>query len=87
MSKQIQTPRLANPRTQIKAGSVGIANDQTGIYSVNSPGGWRLIGHTPLHLYDMEKDWPFLLKPGDRLKFTAITEEEYTKIVKQLAHK
>src|SRR5699024_4037290 len=52
MTEKIKTPRLDNPRTRIKAGSVGIANDQTGIYPVASPGGWRLIGHTPLPLYD-----------------------------------
>lgn len=81
MSEKIVTPRLENPRTKIKAGSVGIANNQTGIYPVSSPGGWRLIGHTPLHLYDPTKEWPFLLAPGDRLKFKSITKSEYDKLV------
>src|SRR5690625_2164156 len=81
MSEQIVTPRLANPRTRIRAGSVGIANNQTGIYPVSSPGGWRLIGHTPIALYDPTKEWPFLLAPGDRLKFKSITKSEYDKLV------
>lgn len=81
MSERIVTPRLANPRTKIQAGSVGIANNQTGIYPVSSPGGWRLIGHTPTLLYDQSKQWPFLLSPGDRLKFKSITKNEYDKLI------
>lgn len=81
MSDKIITPRLANPRTRIKAGSVGIANNQTGIYPVSSPGGWRLIGHTPIPLYDPNKEWPFLLSPGDKLKFKSITKEAYDEII------
>lgn len=81
MSEKIMTPRLENPRTKIKAGSVGIANNQTGIYPVSSPGGWRLIGHTPLRLYDQMKEWPFLLAPGDRLQFKSINQAQYDKIV------
>lgn len=87
MSDKIRTPRLANPRTHINAGSVGIANNQTGIYSVNSPGGWQIIGHTPLQLYEPQKDWPFLLSPGDQLKFKSITKEQYNEIVNQIHHK
>lgn len=84
MSEKIITPRLSNPRTRIRAGSVGIANNQTGIYPVSSPGGWRLIGHTPIPLYAPKKEWPFLLSPGDKLKFKAITKEEYAEIVNRL---
>lgn len=87
MSKKIMTPRLDNPRTRINAGSVGIANDQTGIYPVSSPGGWRLIGHTPIHLYEPKKKWPFLLSPGDRLKFKSITKEEYDEIINDRKNK
>lgn len=83
MSEQIVTPRLANPRTRIRAGSVGIANNQTGIYPVSSPGGWRLIGHTPIALYDPNKKWPFLLSPGDRLKFTSITKRQYESLLQK----
>lgn len=84
MSEKIITPRLENPRTQIPAGSVGIANNQTGIYPVSSPGGWRLIGHTPLLLYDQTKEWPFLLSPGDRLQFKSISQEQYDKLIKKV---
>lgn len=80
MSTEIATPRLATPRTRIPGGSVGIANDQTGIYPVSSPGGWRLIGHTPVALYDTRKDWPFLLAPGDQIKFTPVTKSAYENI-------
>jgi len=77
MSQQIATPRLENPRTQIPAGSVGIAGSQTGIYPLESPGGWRLIGRTPLKLFDPAKDDPFLPKPGHYLKFYPISEQEF----------
>ncbi len=66
------TPRLATPRPAIAGGSVGIAGDQTGIYPVDSPGGWRLIGRTPLRMFDPEATPPTRLQPGDSLKFSAI---------------
>lgn len=81
LSERIVTPRLENPRTRITAGSVGIANDQTGIYPVDSPGGWRLIGHTPVSLYNPTEAWPFLLAPGDTIKFTAITQAAYQEMM------
>lgn len=62
-------PRLETPRTRIPAGTVAIAGSQTGIYSVESPGGWNLIGWTPLRLFDPESDSPFLFSPGDEVKF------------------
>lgn len=62
-------PRLETPRAQVPAGTVAIAGSQTGIYSVNSPGGWHLIGWTPLRLFDPESDSPFLFSPGDEVKF------------------
>ncbi len=77
MSSKIATPRLENPRTQIPAGSVGIAGSQTGIYPLESPGGWRLIGRTPLKLFDPSKEDPFLPKPGHYLKFYPISEHEF----------
>ncbi len=82
MSEKISTPRLPSPRVSIPAGSVGIANNQTGIYPVQSPGGWRLIGRTPMRLYDPEKEDPFLLESGDKVFFEAITEEEFEMIIK-----
>lgn len=80
LSNKIHTSRLRDPRTKIKAGSVGIGNNQTGIYPVSSPGGWRLIGHTPITLYNPKRERPFLLSPGDMVKFKAITKEEYERL-------
>ena len=62
-------PRLETPRTRVPAGTVAIAGSQTGIYSVTSPGGWRLIGWTPLKLFDPDSDSPFLFSPGADVKF------------------
>jgi len=62
-------PRLETPRTHVPAGTVAIAGSQTGIYSIESPGGWNLIGWTPLKLFDPESDSPFLFAPGDEVKF------------------
>jgi inhibitor of KinA len=77
MDKRIATPRLATPRLKIEAGSVGIADVQTGIYSIDSPGGWQIIGKTPIKLFDAADENPFLLQAGDKLRFNPITEEEY----------
>ncbi len=63
------TPRLVVPRTNVPQGSVAIAGSQTGIYPLTSPGGWRLIGHTSLSLFDPQGDIPFLFSPGDEVKF------------------
>lgn len=64
MSREIAAPRLKSPRVKIEGGSVGIAGEQTGIYPVASPGGWQLIGRTPLKLYDAEREKPVLLRPA-----------------------
>ena len=74
MSEKIATPRLDEPREKIKKGSVGIAGSQTGVYPIDSPGGWRLIGRTPLDLFDPYRQPPFLVKAGDYIKFTKIKE-------------
>ena len=75
------TPRLQNPRTAIPAGSVGIGGEQTGIYPVASPGGWQLIGRTPLDLFDPER--PPRYAAGDRIRFTAITAEQFAKLAEK----
>ncbi len=67
---RIAAPRLAQPRTIIPAGSVGLAGEQTGIYPVASPGGWNIIGHTDIKLFDTERENPILLNVGDTVKFT-----------------
>ena len=69
LNDAIIMPRLEMPRTRVPAGTVAIAGSQTGIYSIDSPGGWQLIGWTPLQLFDPESDLPFLFSPGDEVKF------------------
>ncbi len=76
MDPKISAPRLETPRTRVPAGSVGIAGKQTGIYSIESPGGWQLIGWTPLALFDPAHEPPCLLAPGDRLRFVPVREKE-----------
>ena len=66
---KLSVPRLASPRTRVPAGSVGIAGQQTGIYAVDSPGGWNLIGRTEMRLFDPAADPPTRFKVGDRLRF------------------
>jgi KipI family sensor histidine kinase inhibitor len=82
MPKELATPRLAKPRAVIPAGSVGIAAAQTGIYPVESPGGWQLLGRTPLKIFNYERPDPFLLAAGSYLKFTPISAQEYAAIEK-----
>ena len=69
LPEQLSMPRLASPRLRVSAGSIGIAGRQTGIYAVESPGGWNLIGRTALRLFDPAADPPARFKPGDRLRF------------------
>jgi len=79
----IATPRLETPRLKVPAGSVGIAGNQTGIYPAESPGGWQIIGRTPLKLFNPHARQPALLQPGDRVRFKSITEAEFEKIRKE----
>jgi KipI family sensor histidine kinase inhibitor len=80
MDKRLNTPRLKNPRTKIPEGSVGIGGEQTGIYPLASPGGWQLIGRTPIRPYDPNREKPFLYDAGDCIKFFPISALEYEKI-------
>jgi len=77
LPRKLSTPRRATPRKEIPAGSVGIGGAQTGIYPLRSPGGWNLIGRTPLRLFDPAKNPPALLRAGDRVRFRVITREEF----------
>jgi inhibitor of KinA len=77
LPKNLATPRRDVPRKEIPAGSVGIGGAQTGIYPLRSPGGWNLIGRTPLKLFDPTKDPPTLMCPGDRVRFCTITREQF----------
>ncbi|MGA3212410.1 MAG: 5-oxoprolinase subunit PxpB [Terriglobales bacterium] len=74
---KLQVPRLTSPRVHVDAGSVGIAGAQTGIYPVDSPGGWQLIGRTPWRIFDPEEMPPAKLQPGDQVKFVAIGKEKF----------
>ena len=76
----LHTARLDTPRTFVPQGSVGIANAQTGIYPVASPGGWQLIGRTPTRLFAPERSHPFLYQAGDRIKFNPISVEDFTRL-------
>ena len=76
LSEKLHTPRLGTPRTEIPAGSVGIAESQTGVYPVASPGGWRLIGRTPVKMFDQEIEPPSLLAAGDYIRFVPLADEE-----------
>ena len=69
LDERLNLPRLSTPRTRVPAGSVAIAGSQTGIYPVDSPGGWHILGHTPLKLFDPTSETPFLFAPGDTVKF------------------
>lgn len=80
MSEKISAPRLKTPRIKIPAGSVGIAGIQTGLYPVESPGGWQLIGRTPLKVFDPLNQQPFLFAAGDFLQFEPISSYEYARI-------
>lgn len=84
MDRSISTPRLKNPRERLEKGSVGIAADQTGIYPLVSPGGWQIIGRTPLELYDHEREKPILYEAGEYIRFVPITEKEFKEIREQV---
>ncbi len=80
MDPSIAAPRRKEPRIQIPAGSVGIAGEQTGVYPIVSPGGWQLIGRTPLRLFDPQKEQPILLSAGVGIRFVPIDEETFRKM-------
>jgi len=80
MSERIATPRRASPRLKVPAGSVGIGGAQTGIYPLETPGGWQIIGRTPLALFRPNEDPPTLLAPGDTVCFRPITKDEFTEL-------
>jgi len=77
LDPQLATPRLATPRAVVPAGSVGIAGAQTGVYPVSSPGGWNLIGRTPLTLFDPAREQPSLVQAGDVVRFSPISLQEF----------
>lgn len=80
LDARLATPRRAQPRALVPAGAVGIAGAQTGVYSLPTPGGWQLIGRTPLRLFDAGRAQPSLLQAGDRLRFVPISEAEFQRL-------
>lgn len=77
LDKYLYVPRKKNPRTHIPKGSIGIAGNQTGIYNIESPGGWNIIGRTPMRLFDKLKDPPIKIKQGDKIIFKEISRKEF----------
>ncbi|WP_216831652.1 5-oxoprolinase subunit PxpB [Alkalihalobacterium elongatum] len=84
LNPAIATPRLEVPRQLVEKGSVGIAGSQTGVYSLSSPGGWRIIGRTPVPLFNDKCSPPSLLNAGDFLRFESITKQQYRQIEEQV---
>lgn len=84
LDERLHTPRLANPRIKINAGSVGIGGSQTGIYPLDSPGGWQLMGMTPVKTYDPTREVPILVEAGDYIRFVPVDEQEYLRIKEEV---
>ncbi|BDH63353.1 5-oxoprolinase subunit PxpB [Lysinibacillus sp. PLM2] len=80
LNKELFVPRLDKPRKSVEKGSVGIGGRQTGIYPVTSPGGWNIIGKTPIDLFDVNRDPAFLLQPGDQITFKSISIDDFYKV-------
>lgn len=80
LPEKIWTARKSTPRTHVPKGAVGIGGSYTGIYSLPSPGGWNIIGQTPLTLFDQKKSNPFFFQPGDKVKFIPITLKEFDRL-------
>jgi inhibitor of KinA len=80
LDARIAAPRHSTPRLKVQAGSVGIAGLQTGIYPTDTPGGWRLVGRTPLRPFDLSRPAPFLFKAGDRVQFVPIGRDEFHRL-------
>jgi inhibitor of KinA len=77
LPEALRTPRRDTPRARVPAGSVAIGGAQTGVYSVESPGGWQIIGRTPVRLFRPQEKQPALLRPGDRVRFKPISKAEF----------
>jgi KipI family sensor histidine kinase inhibitor len=85
LPEELVTPRLPSPRRKVSAGSVGIAGHQTGVYPFATPGGWRLLGRTPLKMFRADRDGLSLLSIGDRVRFTPISEHKFAALEKEWA--
>src|SRR6266478_4248794 len=83
LPKALVTPRLATPRKRVPEGSVGIAGNQTGVYPFETPGGWRLLGRSPLAMFRTDRDGLCLLSIGDRVRFIAVSRERFAALENQ----
>lgn len=83
VDERIRIPRLKKPRFKVEKGSIGIAESQTGIYPNASPGGWQIIGRTPVDIFNVNKNPPSLFKPGDQIKFKPIDKTTFNKIINE----
>jgi KipI family sensor histidine kinase inhibitor len=82
LDPRIAMPRRSTPRVRVPCGAVGIAGLQTGVYPAETPGGWQLIGRTPLEPFDVTRATPFLFQPGDAVRFVPIEQEEYERVIR-----
>ncbi len=82
LSEKLKYPRKSTPRLSVPKGAVAIGGSQTGIYPQNSPGGWHIIGRTPVSLFDVKKEIPCMINPGDEIKFNSISIEEFNDVIK-----
>jgi inhibitor of KinA len=80
LPQELATPRLAAPRKKVPAGSVGIAGNQTGVYPFETPGGWRLLGRTPVAMFRTDRDGLSLLSIGDRVRFVPVSPERFAEL-------
>lgn len=80
LDEKLYKGRLENPRKRVPKGAVGIGGKQTGMYPFESPGGWNLLGNTPIPLFDPEREPPILYQPGDRIVFKQINENDYEEL-------
>jgi len=87
LDKRLNTPRLDTPRKRVEQGTVAIGGSQTGIYPSDSPGGWNIIGKTPLHLFDIMNDSNSLLKAGDFIKFKSIPVKEFNRLTSEVENR
>lgn len=81
LDPKLATPRRATPRTEVSAGAVAIGGSQTGVYPIRSPGGWNIIGRTPLRMFDVKRNPPAFLCTGDRVRFRQITRSEFESLL------
>lgn len=84
LERELFVPRLDKPRLKVPKGAIGIGGNQTGIYPIESPGGWNIIGRTPLEIFSVKRENPFLLKAGDRLMFSPINSKEFLEIEQEM---